>query len=213
MKILVTHPTGTIGRKVLPELLAPACSWRVILLAPAQLPPDIQARVEIVRGSLDDTAALRKALDGVEALFWCIPAESPQETNVARHYERFACAGWQAIRQARTPRVVSLSAGGKGRARSAGPISGLHAMEEILNESGAALRHLRAGLLMEHLLPQVRTLENHDFISLPLPGHIAIPMVAATDIADLALRWLVRRDWQGIESLPLHGPANLSGIQ
>src|SRR6267378_7463979 len=192
MKILVTNPTGRIGRKLVPELLAPEFSVRVIVRDPARLPEEIRQQVEVVRGSTDDAATLRRALDGVEALFWCVPTESLQETDVEQHYERFACAGWKALREARTPRVVTISACGKGRARKAGPISGLHAMEEILNESGAAIRHLRCSLFMENLLSQVQCIREQGFVSYPMPGHIPIPMTAVTDVADVALRWLVR---------------------
>src|SRR5881397_311760 len=124
-----------------------------------------------------DKATLCRALDGVEAMFWCVTTESLQETNVEQHHERFACAACQAIREARTPRVVTISAGGKGSARKAGRISGLHAMEEILNESGAAIRHLRCGLFMENLLSQVRQIREETLISYPIPGHIPVPMV------------------------------------
>jgi uncharacterized protein YbjT (DUF2867 family) len=213
MKILVTNPTGRIGRRIVPELLAPEFSVRVIVRDPARLPEEIREQVEVVRGSTDDAATLRQALDGVEALFWCVPTESLQETNVERHYERFACAGWQAIRQAGTPRVVTISAGGKGLARNASPISGLHAMEEILNECGAAIRHLRCGLFMENFLSLVPSIHGQGLISYPMPGHVPIPMTAATDVADVALRWLVRRDWKGIEGIAVHGPEDLSSNQ
>ena len=70
MKILVTNPTGRIGRKLVPELLAPEFSVRMIVRDPARLPEEIRQQVEVVRGSTDDAATLRRALDGVEALFW-----------------------------------------------------------------------------------------------------------------------------------------------
>jgi len=210
MKILVTTPTGRIGRRVLVELLAPEFSVRVIARDPARLPEEIREQVEVVRGSSDDAATLGRALEGVDALFWCVPTESRQETSVERHYERFACAGWQAIREARTPRVVTISAGGKGLARNAGPISGLHAMEDILNESGAAIRHLRCGFFMENFLSQVQSMCERGIVSYPMPSHIPIPMTAVTDVADVALRWLVRRDWTGIKGIAVHGPEDLS---
>src|SRR5688572_13732979 len=119
MKILVTNPTGRIGRRILPELLAPEFSVRVIARDPARLPVDSRQRVEIVRGSMDDAATLRHALQGVEAMFWCVPTEPLQVTNVELHYERFSCAAWKAIRETRTPRVVTISAGGQGRAHKA----------------------------------------------------------------------------------------------
>jgi uncharacterized protein YbjT (DUF2867 family) len=210
MKILVTNPTGRIGRRIVPELLAPEFTVRVIARDPARLPEEIRQQVEVVRGSTDDAATLRQALDGVEAMFWCVPTASLQETDVERHYERFACAGWQAIREARTPRVVTVSAGGKAFSRKAGSISGLHAMEEILNESGAAIRHLRCGWFMENFLSQARSIREQGLVTYPMAGHVAIPMTAVTDIADAALRWLVRRDWEGIEGVPVHGPEDLS---
>src|SRR5262249_17350726 len=95
----------------------------------------------------------------------------------------------------------------------AGPISGLHAMEEILNECGAAIRHLRCGLFMENLLSQTPSVLEQGFLSYPIPGHIPIPFVAATDIADAALRFLVRRNLTGIDGFAIHGPEDLTYSQ
>ena len=129
MKILVTTPAGNIGRRVLSELLAPEFSVRVISPDPDLLPEEIREQVEAVRGSTDDPVALRRALEGVQSLFWCVPTESLRESDIKSHYERFARAARQAVREAGTPRVVTISAGGKGLARLAGPISGLHAID------------------------------------------------------------------------------------
>lgn len=210
IRILITAPGGDLGRRVLGELLAPEFSVRVILRDPAELPKDVRDEVEVVRGSSDDAATLRAALEGVDALFWCVPPVSWQERDVPGHYERFARAGCRAIREAGTPRVVTVSAGGKGLARGAGPLLGLHVMEDILNESGAAIRHLRCGWCMENFLRQVQSICEHGILSYPMPGDIPIPMVAAGDIVDAALRSLVRPNWIGIEGLALHGPEDLT---
>jgi uncharacterized protein YbjT (DUF2867 family) len=210
MKILVTTPAGNIGKRVLAELLAPEFSVRVITRDPATLSGPLRARVEVVRGSTDDATTMRRALQNVEALFWCAPPVSTQETSPRAHFERFGRAASQAIRETGTRRVVSISAGGKWPAWSEGPISGLRAMEDILNQSGALIRHLRCASFMENFLGQVRQIGEHGILSCPMPEHIPIPMVAAADIADVALRWLARRDWAGIECLPVHGPEDLS---
>jgi len=210
MRILITNPTGRIGRRILPELLAPEFSVRVLARDPSRLPRDVLPHVDVIRGPIDDARALRRALHGVEALFWCAPSESLQVTDVEQHYERFACAGWQAIRDAGTPRVVAVSACGKGLARQAGPISGLHAMEEILNESGAAIRHLRCALFMENFLSQAPSILGQGRFCYPMPGRIRMPMTAVIDVVDVALRWLVRGDWGGIAGIAVHGPADLS---
>src|SRR5882762_5350803 len=109
MKILITTPGGTIGRRIVPELLAPEFSVRVISRNPDQL--EFREHVEIARGSTDNVAALSRALDGVDALFWCIPRLSIRETSPRDYYERFARAASHAIREAGTLRVVSVSAG------------------------------------------------------------------------------------------------------
>src|SRR5688572_9683022 len=105
MKILVTTPTGKIGRQVLRELLAPEFSVRVIACDPGRLPTEIREQVEVFQGSTDDAELLRRALDGVESLFWCVPGEPPDVHDMREHYERFARAGAQAIRAAGPPRV------------------------------------------------------------------------------------------------------------
>lgn len=177
---------------------------------PDSLPPDLREQVEVVGGSAADPATLLAALDDVESVFWCIPTAPREEKNVQGHYERFARVLCGAIRQTGTPRIVTISATGRELARNAGPISGLHAMEEILNESGASIRHLRCGLFMESLLPQARLILDRGVFSFPMPGTIPIPMVAAHDVADVALRWLVRKDWNGVERLAVPGPERLS---
>ena len=35
-------------------------------------------------------------------------------------------------------------------------------------------------------------------------------MVTTVDIADVALRWLVRRNWTGVASVAVHGPEDIS---
>ena len=210
MKVLITGPLSSVGRKVLRELLAPEFSVRVLARDPDRLPEETRGRIEVVRGSMGDVVALTQALDGVEALFWCVPGASLHEKDIRGHYEDLARAASLAIRETETPRVVAISAGGEGFARDPGPISGLHAMEEILNESGAAIRHLRCAWFMENFLRQARSIARRGVISYPMPAEVSIPMVAVGDVADLALRWLARRDWSGVEAVAVHGPEDLS---
>jgi hypothetical protein len=70
MKIVVTHTTGTTGRRELLELLAPEFSVRVIASDPARLPEEIRTQVEVVRGASDGPGTLRRVLDGAESLSW-----------------------------------------------------------------------------------------------------------------------------------------------
>jgi uncharacterized protein YbjT (DUF2867 family) len=209
MKILITTPGGVIGRRILRELLAPEFSVRIVSRNPLLLPKSIREQVQVFQGCTDSGKTLRQALEGVDAMFWCVP-EGFQETSANSHCERFARAAFQAIRETGTPRLVAISASGlPGKARSGEH----HAMEEILNNSGAAIRHLRCGWLMENLLRQVNSIREGGLISGSMPADIPIPFTAAADIADTALRRLVRADWDGIESTVVHGPEALSFTQ
>jgi uncharacterized protein YbjT (DUF2867 family) len=63
---------------------------------------------------------------------------------------------------------------------------------------------------MENFLPEAGRLVQRGVLSYPMPGHVPIPMVAAADIANVALKYLVRRDWNGIDGVAVHGPEDLS---
>jgi hypothetical protein len=56
MKILIANPNGHVGRKLIPELLGPEFSARVIARDTSCLPRHILERVQVVRGSTDDFA-------------------------------------------------------------------------------------------------------------------------------------------------------------
>jgi hypothetical protein len=83
-------------------------------------------------------------------------------------------------------------------------------MEHILDKSGAQIRHLRCGWVMENFLEQAHQIREHGLLSYPMAGHIAVPMTAANDVADVALKWLVRRDWLGTRRVPVYGHQALS---
>ena len=180
---------------ILGELLAPEFSVRIISREPSRLTQEIRDQVELVCGSIDDAKTLRSALDGVESMFWCVPRPSSAEADLRGHYARFSLAACQALRAAGTQRVVAISCVGQAPGLNAGPTSVQHVTEDILNKSGAAIRHLRCGAEQTISVPGVRN------------GKTRFPTVR--DIADVALRWLVRRDWQGIATVPIGETDNL----
>lgn len=127
---------------------------------------------------------LIQALDGAEAMLWCVPQSHTQE-NVLDYYLQFVSAAAIAIRQTQIPHVVSVSSG-KGLTKNAGAISALHAMEELLNDTGVAMRHLRCGNFIENFLWQTGAIAHQGKFFYPLPGDYPIPMVATCDIGRVA---------------------------
>lgn len=207
--IVITTPTGRIGHHVVRELLDAGEQICLVARNPDKLDPNVRTRAEVIQGSIDDPGLLTRTLNGAEALFWCVP-ESNTQQNVLDYYLHFANAAAIAIQQTGTPRVVAVSSGGQGRTKNAGPISALHAMEDVLNATGAATRYLRCGSFMENFLWQVEPILRQGVFFYPFPGDFSIPMVATHDIGMTAAKLLSDQDWSGQEGLGVHGPEDLS---
>jgi uncharacterized protein YbjT (DUF2867 family) len=199
MKILIADPTDLIGRQIVRELMAPEFSVRVILSEPSLLAGEFLTQLEIVHGSVDDEATLRRALEGVEAFCFHMPTVMEAGASVDSACERFARMVAREIRAARTQRIVTISIDGWGRVRHAGNVSVLETLEDLLNESSAPIRHLRCGVAEGNLAHRARENTGRARIPRPVPGPRGTPLVTAEDVTNVALRWLVRRDWRGVE--------------
>ena len=72
--VVITTPTGQIGKQVLALLLHHQHQdpIRVIVRDPIRLDSGVRSQVEIVQGSHDDPAVLSRALEGAEARFWLV---------------------------------------------------------------------------------------------------------------------------------------------
>ena len=65
--IVITTPTGQIGRQVLGNLLESGEELRVIARDPSQLPAEIREDLDIVEGSHGDAAVADNAFGGADA--------------------------------------------------------------------------------------------------------------------------------------------------
>jgi uncharacterized protein YbjT (DUF2867 family) len=75
--LVITTPTGRIGKQVLALLLDHQDPIRVIVRDPIRLDSGVRRRVEICQGSHDDPAVLSRALEGANGLFWLVPPKGP----------------------------------------------------------------------------------------------------------------------------------------
>src|SRR3954468_8397984 len=71
--VLVTGATGYIGGRLVPRLLEAGHRVKVVVRTPAKIAgvPWLDD-VEVIQGSVDDGDALRKALDGVDVLYYLV---------------------------------------------------------------------------------------------------------------------------------------------
>jgi uncharacterized protein YbjT (DUF2867 family) len=209
--IVVTTPTGNIGRQLLKLLLDSGEAVRVIAREPTRLAAEVRGRVEVVEGSHGDLATVNRAFQGARALLW-IPPPSPRSASVEAAYLDFTRPACEALQRSGIERVVSVSALGRGSplARNAGLVTASLAMDDLLAATLVSFRALTAPSFMDNMLRQAATLRERGVFFSPLAGDRKHPTCATRDIAAVAARLLADPSWRGQDSIPILGPEDLS---
>jgi uncharacterized protein YbjT (DUF2867 family) len=209
--IVITTPTGQIGRQVLGNLLESGEQLRVITRDPSQLPAEVRNDLDIVEGSHGDTAVVDKAFAGADAVFWLTPAD-PRAPSVEAAFAGFARPAAEAFKRHGVGRVVGVSMLGRGTpwADRAGFVTASLAMDDLIAASGVAYRALTNPYFMEDTVRQAESIKNQDVFSYPIAGDRKLPAVATRDIATAASRLLLDARWSGAGEVPLLGPEDLS---
>jgi uncharacterized protein YbjT (DUF2867 family) len=207
--IVVTTPTGQIGRQALDKLLAGDEEIRVLVRDASRLPSQIRERVEVAAGSMDDPDTVAAAFSGAHSVFWVVPPD-PRAESVPGHILRFVGPLCAAIERAGIKRVVAVSSLGRGSARHAGQVSAILAMDHLVESTGVAYRALCPPGFMENMLHQSGAIAGMGAFFSPLAADRKVPICATRDIAAVAAELLLDRSWGGQESVPLLGPERLS---
>ncbi|QJT05630.1 NAD(P)H-binding protein [Streptomyces asoensis] len=210
--IVITTPTGQIGREVLARLLDAghgATPVRVIVRDPARLSPQTRERVEVVQGSHADPAVLKEACEGADRVFWLVPP-TPGADSVEGHFRAFTDPLCEVIGGQGVERVVAVSTLGRGIAENAGPISASLAMDEAIAATGVHYRALCPPLLMENLLRQTASIRAEGVWSEALAQDRVVRTCAVRDVAAEAARLLLDDSWTGYADVPLVGPDDLT---
>jgi uncharacterized protein YbjT (DUF2867 family) len=213
--IVITTPTGGIGRQVLNNLLDSAPEHgeqlRVIVRDAAKLSDAVRDRVDIVQGSHGDPDVIDRAFDGADAVFWLAPP-NPHAKSIDATYSGFTQAAARAFVPHGISHVVGVSALGRGTAAAgrAGLVTASLAMDDLIGSSGVAYRALANAGFMDNMLRQVASIrDNGVFTNTDLPDRKA-PLIATRDIARTGAGLLLDRSWSGVGSVPLIGPEDLS---
>ncbi|MET9618047.1 NAD(P)H-binding protein [Kitasatospora indigofera] len=212
--IVITAPTGNIGRHLLALLLesAPAAGegLRVIVRDPARLPDAVRGRVEVVTGSHGDAAVLDRAFEGADAVFWLVPPDASLSPRDA--WTGFTRPAVQALAAHGVGHVVGVSALGRGTplAGRAGLVTASLAMDDLIAGSGVAYRALANPSFFENLLEEAGSIREQGVFTDVVEPDRRAPFVAAADIAAAAARLLLDRSWTGTADVPVLGPQDLS---
>ncbi|MFJ2768653.1 NAD(P)H-binding protein [Streptomyces sp. NPDC087300] len=212
--IVLTAPTGNIGRRLLSLLVeeAPARGerLRVVVRDPARLPDAVRDRVEVVTGSHGDAATVERAFDGADAVFWLVPPDASVTPDEA--YRGFTRPAARAFAAHGVGHVVGVSALGRGtpQAGRAGLVTASLAMDDLIAESGVSYRALANPSFYENLLEDAASIREDGVFTDTAAADRPAPMVAVADIAATAADLLLDRSWSGVDSVPVLGPQDLS---
>ena len=209
--IVLTAPTGNIGRQLLNLLLERGAPVRVVARDASKLPADVRGRVEVVEGSHREPAIIERALAGAESLFWLPPADF-QAPDMYAYYLDFARPAAEAVRTLGVGRVVGVSALGRGTRwnESAGFVTASLQIDDLFMGTGVNYRSLAMPSFMDNLLRQVGPIKGQGMFFGPIDADRKAPTCATRDIAAVAARWLLDDTWTGQETVPVLGPEDLS---
>jgi uncharacterized protein YbjT (DUF2867 family) len=209
--IVVTAPTGGIGRQVVELLLETGAPIRLIARDPSRLDNGFRERAEVVTGTHGDAAIVNQAFEGADAVFWLTPPD-PRASSIEDAFVGFTRPASQALHERGVKRVVTISALGRGSplAGQAGYVTGSLAADDLIANSGIALRALAMPSFMDNIARQATAIRDQGKFFLPIDGDLKLPSVATRDIAAVAARWLIDDDWGGQEEVPVLGPEDLS---
>jgi uncharacterized protein YbjT (DUF2867 family) len=211
--IVITAPTGNIGRHLLSRLLesAPAAGeeLRVIVRDPARLPDAARGRVEVVTGSHAEAEVLDRAFEGAGAVFWLVPPDASLTPQDA--YSGFTRPAVKALAAHGVGHVVGVSALGRGTplADRAGLVAASLAMDDLIADTGVAYRALANPSFFENLLEESDSIRDKGVFTDTVDADRKAPLVAVADIA-AAAGLLLNRSWSGTDSVPVLGPQDLS---
>lgn len=196
--LLITGPTGTVGTTLMQELSGRG-DVRALVRDDRAAWAVERHGAQAARGSFEDEASLRAALDGVERLFLLSP---PGADEMVRAQVRVV----DLAAEAGVEHVVKLSSIGADEPTTARIIRAHRAIEERIEQSGMRWTHLRPHWFMDNELGQADAIAQ-GVLHAPDVGRISL--VDSRDVAAVAARVLAE-DWHHGRAYVLTGPQALS---
>jgi uncharacterized protein YbjT (DUF2867 family) len=202
---VISGASGNIGSAIAHALLAAKQPVRVIGRSAAKLSALVARGAEAAIGSLEDARFLTSALSDAGAAFVMIPPHiSTPDFHAYR--TRVSEAFATALAAAPLSHMVVLSSIGAHLSGGLGPISELHHHEARLAQLPRINQLiLRPAFFMENHLQGVGLIKGLGVYGSPLKPATAFPQIATRDIAAVAARRLLARDFSARTVVELLG--------
>lgn len=208
--ITVMGATGHTGKKITEGLLKAGEKVRALGRSENKLAALKKAGAEALTGDVADAAFLTRAFRDADAVYTLLPTDRHLPNYLAQEDQQGE-AIVKAIRDSGVRYVVSLSSLGADLSEGTGLIVGLHAQEQRLKRlTDTNVLLLRPVSFFENFYEAIELIKHEGIVADSVEPDLAIPMIAARDIAEVAVKALKARDWQGLVVRELLGPRDLS---
>ena len=208
--ISVMGASGNVGSGVADRLLQEKQDVQVFGRSAERLESFGRRGAEIVVGNAINVDDLQILFRDADAALVVLPDDLADPDFVSNR-SAMSRAITQALRDQQVGHVVLASAIGAYRDRGVGPAAGLHELEELLFAlEGASVLALRAAWHMENLLASIPMIQEQRINGSAIRADHRFPMIATADIAEVAARHLLDRDFTGHTVETIVGPEDLS---
>lgn len=209
----VMGATGQTGGRIAKRLLAAGAKVRGLGRNPDKLAALERAGAEVLAGDTCDPAFLAQAFRGADAVYTLLATDRSAPDYRARQDEEGKAIA-EALRASGVRHVVALSSLGADVGEGTGVIAGLHAQEERLKRiAGVHVLLLRPVSFFENFYDALGQIRQAGLIADTVEPDLAIPLIAADDIAAVAAQALLARDWHGVAVRELLGQRDLSHVE
>jgi uncharacterized protein YbjT (DUF2867 family) len=205
---VIAGVTGHTGKTVAETLLAKGKPVRVIVRQAEQGAAWKARGAEVAIASIDDAAALTKALEGAEGAYFLSPP-TPASPDPLADAARYTASIAQAVKASKLPHLVLLSSVAAHQPAGTGPIQGLGKTEKVLEATGAATTFVRAAYFAENFGAVLPAAKADGILPSFLPAGLEHPVVSTTDIGRTAAQALLDGP-RGRRVIELSGPEDTS---
>jgi uncharacterized protein YbjT (DUF2867 family) len=204
----VAGVTGHTGSAVAEALHAKGQPIRVVVRDEAKGAAWKSRGAEVAVASVDDEAALTRALSGVKGAYVLLPPDAVT-TDFFGSRARMADAIGRAAVKAGLPHLVLLSSIGAHIPKGTGPIAALYHAERSFEKLGIATTFVRASYFLENYGGVLAPAKNDGVLPSFLPANRTHAVVTTTDIGRTAAQALLDGP-RGRRVIELSGPADVT---
>src|SRR6201997_2512691 len=193
---LVMGITGKVGGATAEHLLAHGKRVRALVRSREKAADWMDQGVEPVDGDWNDTAAIERALDGVDGAFVMLPAvwaPSPDFKEAKGVIANYV----EVLTKAAPPRVVALSSMGANRTSGLGMITARSLLEQGFRDLTSPIAFVRAGGFFENFLYGLQVAQGGALPVYYNPTNRKSSMVATNDIGAEVATLLTGPAWSG----------------